>query len=66
MTPAPKMSTAAPYRWIPSVVLDPKDVEDLLLKLADSPLSDRLRATSQEATKMANHLNRIECGGKAA
>jgi hypothetical protein len=65
MIPIPKMSTAAPDRWVSSVVLDPEDVEDLLHELTGSPLGDRLRATSQEADKMAKRLNKIEQPGKA-
>ena len=66
MTPAPKMSTAAPYRWVPSVVLDPKDVEDLLNALPpDVDLSTQLRQTSQAAGDLAYRLNQIDHGRSA-
>jgi hypothetical protein len=67
MTPAPRMSAAAPYRWVPSVNLDPQDVEALLRALPiDSDIGDRLRATAQDAVQLAGRLNQIERGEKAA
>jgi hypothetical protein len=67
MTPVPKISTAAPYRWVSSVLLDPKDVDELLNALPqESNLVDRLRATSRAADNLAERLNEIEHGGKAA
>jgi hypothetical protein len=67
MTPVPRMSDAAPYRWVPSVNLTPRDIEALLRELPDgSPLASRLQHTAQEADRLAGRLNLIEGGGKAA
>jgi hypothetical protein len=66
MTPQPKTSPAAPYRWVPSVNLDPKDVEALLHELpAGSPLVDQLQATARAAERLAGRLNKIEHGRAA-
>ena len=67
MKPAPKMSPAAPYRWVPSVTLNQEDVEALLQALPDdSHLLAQLLATVQAAEELADHLNEIEQGGQAA
>lgn len=62
MTPGPKTSSAAPYRWVGAVVLDAQEVEDLLHgRPAGSPLGDQLQA----ADRMADRLNLIEHGRAA-
>jgi len=67
MTPQPRTSTAAPYRWVPSINLDPQDVEALLHALpAGSPLSDQLQATAEAAERMADQLNEIDQPRRAA
>lgn len=64
MTPTPKMSTAEPYRWVPCIVLDARDVEGLLEALPQgSDLSARIRNTARKAEKLADRLNQIEHGG---
>jgi hypothetical protein len=66
MTPEPKMSMAAPYRWIGCVVLWPADVKDLLQALPpDARAGAALERTAQAAECLAGRLNEIEHGGAA-
>ena len=67
MTPEPKTSPAAPYRWLGCVVLMPNEVEALLHALpAGSPLVDQLQATAEAAERMADDLNLIDQPRRAA
>jgi hypothetical protein len=66
MTPLPRMSGEAPYRWEPCVVLGPQDAKELLQALPqDSPLRTRLREAADEAAQLAGRLNAIEEGRAA-
>jgi hypothetical protein len=66
MTPLPRMSGEAPYRWEPCVVLDPQDAKELLRALPqDSPLRTRLREAADEAAQLAGRLNAVEEDGAA-
>jgi hypothetical protein len=66
MTPLPRMSGTAPYRWEPCVVLDAQEAKELLRALPqDSPLRTRLREAADEAAQLAGRLNVIEEGGAA-
>jgi hypothetical protein len=66
MTPEPKTSTAAPYRWFGCVVLTPNDVANLLHALPqDTHLSNQLQDAAQAAEKLAERLNQIDEGRAA-
>jgi hypothetical protein len=66
MSPEPKMSATAPFKWVGCIVLDPKDVKGLLRELPKaSDYSAQLQDTAQAAAELARQLNQIERGEAA-
>jgi hypothetical protein len=64
MSPQPKSSAVAPFRWLACVILDPADVNGLLKALPEeSALSKQLR-DSALAEKWAARLNRVDLEGE--
>jgi hypothetical protein len=66
MTPVPRMSDVAPFRWVGAVVLSPDDVEELINELPpDNHMAAQLRDAARAAATLAMRLNAIERGRAA-